>query len=144
VALSLVVVGVLDISVHSVNSFLPLNRSDSFLLESVDPDCEITTGAETGCCKPRNDACEDWDEKSPFARSQVFTTSRGRGNFPPSHPELYHVRHCRSWRKGSIDLKAAEEMFDSIEDLDYSFLASARFFSHLGARCQQSVCASDK
>ena len=27
-------------------------------------DCKITTGTETGCCKPGNDACEDWDVKS--------------------------------------------------------------------------------
>jgi hypothetical protein len=75
-AFSLVVVGVLDISFQLVISLLPLrplNRSDNFLLESVDPDCEITTGAETGCCKPGNEACEDWDGKSPFAQSHFLT-----------------------------------------------------------------------
>ena len=85
------VVGVLDISsqpIISSLSFLPLSRSDSCLLASVDPDCEITTGAKTGCCKPGNKACEDWDAKSPFARSHVLTPSRLVGNFPPSHPEF--------------------------------------------------------
>jgi hypothetical protein len=94
VALSLVVVGVLDISSQSVISplpFRPSNRSDSFLLASVDSDCEITTGAETGCCKSGYEGCEDWDVKSPFARSHVLTPSLLVGNFPPSHPELLGV-----------------------------------------------------
>jgi hypothetical protein len=67
--------------------FRPSNKSDSFLLASVDPDCEITTGAETGCCKSGNEGC-DWVVKRPFARSHVLTPSRLVGNFPPSHPEL--------------------------------------------------------
>ena len=80
-------------SVMSSLPFRPSNRSESFLLALVDPDREMTTGAGTGCCRPGNEGWEDRDAKRPFSRSQFFTSSRvvGKGNFPPSQPELLGV-----------------------------------------------------
>ena len=44
-----------------------------------------------------------------------------------------HVRHCRSRCKGSVYLDPVEEMFDTIKDVDYLFLAGARICGRLGA-----------
>ena len=95
-ALSLVVVGVLEMSSQSVMSslpFWPLNRSESFLLALVNPNHEMTTGAGTGCCRLGNEGWEDHNTKRPFSQSQFFTSSQvvGKGRFPPSQPELLGV-----------------------------------------------------
>ena len=55
-----------------------------------------------------------------------------------SRQHLHHylndyVRHFRSWCMGSVYLKPAEEILDTIEDVNYLFLASARIFSRLGS-----------
>jgi hypothetical protein len=42
------------------------------------------------------------------------------------------VRHCRSWCDASIYLKAAEEMFNAVKDVDKFVSDSARIFGRLG------------
>jgi hypothetical protein len=61
---------------RGLSSFLPLNRSDSFTLQSVNTDCEVITGAKTGCCKPGNETYEDWDRKNPSVLRHVLTPSQ--------------------------------------------------------------------
>lgn len=68
------------------------SESDGFLLISVDPDCELTTGPKIGCWKVGcEEGCEDGEGNSPFVISHFLTPSRLVGNFPLSHPELLGV-----------------------------------------------------
>lgn len=60
-----------------------------------------------------------------------------------NHKHLDHnlnnyFRHCPGWCEGCVYLKSAEEMFDTIKDVNHLFLATARIFSRLGNQCQLS------